>query len=510
MKKLLLLVALATMAGGAVDALGFFKKLGQSMKESWNKAKESNPWPGTSSSSSSSSYSRSSSSTRQSKTNVKFGSVNTSESAGRWMPLKNFIENNNPQGTTDEQGGLSFTNTTKSSFTDVFFFSALRYPKSVKIPAQFDNPEYETNKANLLSYGWDHKPIYYQKSANDVVKEDNVFIYMNFSYTNPEVAIFRQKEKGEWIVWELMEEKTSFTLRKGDAELDNFIKQAQVFVSNSQLDEMKKILVMHRQQREVDKAIYGALFEMPNYSIKEKKVIGAADYDKGEPRAEILYQNGDSICIYYSSNGNYNKWYGRVHLLNGELIESIPNEKMHITYPDGSKYVGNISVSTMYRLNYNNDANALVNALKVGADGKQVGFTPAGGEYTSANGSSKHIESENERYFREQEEAAKAQRKKEEAAKQKEMQALYTKYGQKYVDALLNNGQILIGCPIGLLKDKCWVELSSNSGTQQVYHLYSQVSNYNRSGIIGDKRTDWTHTIWVRNGRVTSIRDYTK
>lgn len=526
MKKLLLLVALATMAAGPVEAQGFFKKLGQSMKESWNKAKESNPWPGTSSSSSSSSYSRSSSSTRQSKTNVKFGSVNTSESAGRWISVVDYSNNNHLKFIKNKYGDQMFYNDREEDQPQTVFCSALRYPKSIKLPSTKESyvsyryyDAYWTNGRN--------EDIYYQKWGDEMVKEDNVFHTYDYINEPNGTVIFRHKEDGDWIVWEFVEDFTVFSPGSGD-EWDNFNKQAQVFVSNSQQKVMEqntqkvnekkqKITEQERKDKEVKTSDYVEILDIPNYPVKERRVINA-DVKDQEPHVEVLFENGDSLYIYrqpgYPGNASFGAiiWSGRIHLLNGDLIEAYPNDmKMRITYTNGNKYYGDVK-GTIKAIDGSyfegmTTVEALKEALTINTEtAKQNGFTPEGGEWTLADGTTKHEESREERIDREEKEAA--QKRLEQ--KQKEKQAIYNKYGKKYVDALLNEGKILVGCPIGLLKEKCWIELSSNNGTEQVYHLYSQVSNYNRSGIIGDKRTDWTHTIWVRNGRVTSIRDYTK
>ena len=339
--------------------------------------------------------------------------------------------------------------------------------------------------------------------------------------------IFRHKEDGDWIVWEFVEDFTVFSPGSGD-EWDNFNKQAQVFVSNSQQKVMEqntqkvnekkqKITEQERKDKEVKTSDYVEILDIPNYPVKERRVINA-DVKDQEPHVEVLFENGDSLYIYrqpgYPGNASFGAiiWSGRIHLLNGDLIEAYPNDmKMRITYTNGNKYYGDVK-GTIKAIDGSyfegmTTVEALKEALTINTEtAKQNGFTPEGGEWTLADGTTKHEESREERIDREEKEAA--QKRLEQ--KQKEKQAIYNKYGKKYVDALLNEGKILVGCPIGLLKEKCWIELSSNNGTEQVYHLYSQVSNYNRSGIIGDKRTDWTHTIWVRNGRVTSIRDYTK
>lgn len=512
MKKFLVLAALAMMAAGPVEAQGFFKKMGQSIKKSWDNYQ--NEKSGSTSSRSSSSQSSSSNSTRQSKPNVKFGSVNTSENAGRWIPVMEYKNNNDIQRLNPNL----FINENKEDLPQRVYCSALRYPKSTKLPSDF-------KEHNCLEYHYSDGyfdygvVINYQKWGDEKVKEDNVFYTYN-EYIHPnEQVIFRQKEDGDWIVWEFVEDLTYFLTSD---EWTSFIEQAQVFVSNSQQKVMEQNIQklnkkeqqkteMYRKNKEVKTSNYEKILDIPNYPVKERRVINA-DVKDQEPHVEVLFENGDSLYI-YKHNLTFEEeiyWSGRIHLLNGDLIEAYHKDmKMRITYTNGNKYYGDmkgtvkgIDGSYVYGMN---TVEALEKALRIDKQtAKQNGFTPEGGEWTLADGTTKHEESREERIDRENKAAA----KKEAEQKRKEKQALYTKYGQKYVDALVNNGEILVGCPIGLLKDKCRIELSSNSGNGQVYHLYSTVSNYSRSGIIGDKRTDWTHTIWVRNGRVTGVTDH--
>jgi len=526
MKKLLLLAMMAIVAAGPVEAQGFFKKMGQSMKESWNKAKESNPWPGTSSSSSSSSYSSSSSSTRQSKTNVKFGSVNTSESAGRWIFVVDYSNNNQLQFIKDERGNRLFYNDSKENSPQTVFCSALRYPKSIKLPSNF------TENRSPLSYRYydaywtngTNEKIYYQKWGDERVKEDNVF-YTNDQINEPpsQNVIFRHKEDGDWIVWEFVEDLTVFSPGSGD-EWDNFNKQAQVFVSNSQQKVMEqntqkvnekkqKITERERKDKEVKTSDYVNILDIPNYPVKERRVINA-DVKDQEPHVEVLFENGDSLYIYrqpgypgYTFGGIV--WSGRIHLLNGDLIEAYPNDmKMRITYTNGKKYYGDvkgaiIAIDGSYFKGMTT-VEALEKALKINDQtGKQNGFTPEGGEWTLADSKTKHEESRNERIIRENE----AEAKKKAEQKQQEKQALYTKYGQKYVDALLNNGEVLVGCPFALLKERCNVKLYRTDGQDQLYHLYTWKQDP-YSNVIGQKTYVWTHSLWVHNGRVTSITNH--
>lgn len=241
---------------------------------------------------------------------------------------------------------------------------------------------------------------------------------------------------------------------------------------------------------------------------------------------KLTYANGDYVVTDIKNRNSGRKEepiYGGVQsgVLHraGGILKIKENNRFILTLPDGRIFAGRLAHEScipgtpLYRghKDATDDSRGGNNAqLILGSE-----LQPWTGDFELADGTIEHLEmgwsskqlAEAKAKEAKQEEE---QKKQEVAAKQKAQQDLYNKYGKKYVDALLNDGKILVGCPIGLLKDKCWIELSSNNGTAQVYHLYSQVSNYNRSGIIGDKRTDWTHTIWVRNGRVTSIRDYTK
>ena len=283
------------------------------------------------------------------------------------------------------------------------------------------------------------------------------------------------REDGNWIV--LAHPEGAFSPNNDVASM------CQVFITNEKMKELE-------ESRLPKEDTYKFLLDLWPVKNVKKQVF--------KKNVVIEYENGDILTIFVGSGGG-TCWYGKVHLKGGNIVKcDKEDKKITMIYPDGKSFVGDYKEKEMYPGHAPYNVSLLANST----------LTPNGGDWRMADGTVKHDETESERYFREQEEYAQAQRKAREQAKQKERQALYTKYGKKYVDALLDDGEILVGCPIGLLKEKCWIKLYSNSGTEQAYRLYSTVSNYSNSGIIGDKRTDWTHTIWVKNGRVTSITDY--
>ena len=81
---------------------------------------------------------------------------------------------------------------------------------------------------------------------------------------------------------------------------------------------------------------------------------------------------------------------------------------------------------------------------------------------------------------------------------EKERLSLYQKYGKQYVDALLDQGKILVGTPEGLVK----------------YHTQSTLINetqYTRTYKIRGVLSDWAATVdvSVKTGKVTAVRNKT-
>ena len=85
-----------------------------------------------------------------------------------------------------------------------------------------------------------------------------------------------------------------------------------------------------------------------------------------------------------------------------------------------------------------------------------------------------------------------AQEEAAEAAKQRaNYNALCKKYGKKYVDAG-SDGRIIIGMPEGLVKEFFYYKLTYQSAQSKKYRIYTS----------GGK---WVKTVWIQNGRVSSI-----
>ena len=96
--------------------------------------------------------------------------------------------------------------------------------------------------------------------------------------------------------------------------------------------------------------------------------------------------------------------------------------------------------------------------------------------------------------FRKEQEAIKAEERK----KQQEKQQLYNKYGQKYVDTIVESGgrKILVGTPLELVKGYCYTELYVDRGSEQRYYWYGY-------DYVGDKV--YLGSFWARNGKVISV-----
>ena len=85
-----------------------------------------------------------------------------------------------------------------------------------------------------------------------------------------------------------------------------------------------------------------------------------------------------------------------------------------------------------------------------------------------------------------------------EAEKQKQLRPLYQKYGKQYVDALFNEGKILVGTPEGLVRDHTKSELISETQYTRTY----KISGYFR---------DWASTVRVdvKTRKVISVKNWT-
>ena len=85
-----------------------------------------------------------------------------------------------------------------------------------------------------------------------------------------------------------------------------------------------------------------------------------------------------------------------------------------------------------------------------------------------------------------------AQEEAAEAAKQRaNYNALCKKYGKKYVDAG-SDGRIIIGMPEGLVKEFFYYKLTYQSAQSKKYRIYTSGG-------------EWVKTVWIQNGRVSSI-----
>ena len=84
------------------------------------------------------------------------------------------------------------------------------------------------------------------------------------------------------------------------------------------------------------------------------------------------------------------------------------------------------------------------------------------------------------------------------AERKKALDNLNAKYGKKYVDALFNEGKILVGTPEGLVRDHTNSELISETQYTRTY----KISGYFR---------DWASTVRVdvNTRKVISVRNWT-
>ena len=81
---------------------------------------------------------------------------------------------------------------------------------------------------------------------------------------------------------------------------------------------------------------------------------------------------------------------------------------------------------------------------------------------------------------------------------EKERQSLYQKYGKQYVDALLDQGKILVGTPEGLVKNHTQSTLINETQYTRTYKIRGWLS-------------DWAATVDVnaKTGKVTAVRNRT-
>ena len=82
--------------------------------------------------------------------------------------------------------------------------------------------------------------------------------------------------------------------------------------------------------------------------------------------------------------------------------------------------------------------------------------------------------------------------------REKERQSLYQKYGKQYVDALLDEGKILVGTPEGLVKNHTQSTLINETQYTRTYKIRGWLS-------------DWAATVdvSVKTGKVTAVRNWT-
>lgn len=205
-------------------------------------------------------------------------------------------------------------------------------------------------------------------------------------------------------------------------------------------------------------------------------------------KIKITYANGDEVHIL--PNNDYLIDSTRIHKNNG-LLEYKDN-MVYFTLKDGRKF----RAQSFKEVNRIHSQEILA----------QSTLTPWHGLMINADNTGVRIVEG----MAEEEKIAKdeAERKKAEAEKEKkereQYSALCKKFGKTYVDAALK-GQVIIGMPELLFVATFKPTLKQQSGNRKLYYVYGW-GTYDTLSQTTITNNQLKKTIWVTNGKVSSIR----
>lgn len=248
-------------------------------------------------------------------------------------------------------------------------------------------------------------------------------------------------------------------------------------------------------------------FENRLYPICMTDTIVSVKRDEKEQTMTISYANGDYL--------NFNNLHtvnvtvqtgdavsGELHRGGNILKIKTRNDKTScsIEYPDGKIFIGTIGYEGFDFTNYTFQGSVM----------QEADVVPYTGTYEYPDGTLVRLtkgftDEQIAAMEAEQEAQKKAEEEREKKKQQQEKETLYKKYGKKYVDVVYAGGKPIIGMPIELVKEFYDVSLSNDDSYSQIYRLYGAVIKSD-----GKRYWTWTSTLYVRNGRVTSITNYYK
>ena len=230
--------------------------------------------------------------------------------------------------------------------------------------------------------------------------------------------------------------------------------------------------------------------------------------DKVSYRMSVRYSNGDSIVQVYRITESGSNYYiqGKVHRKGGEITYN--NETYQIKKDDGTLYKGEIVDLPIDQRGYR-DPNKLSEFYVFGLDD----IKPYYGEVVYADGRTDTIKegiTESEKAARRKaiEEEVAAEEKAAEAARIKKnkeaQQKLYSMFGKKYADDAAA-GRVTVGMPEVLLVGAFKTELVYQSATRKRYNVYG--TGWTNGGRTYSD-TVLLKTVWVSNGKVTSVTNF--
>ena len=242
---------------------------------------------------------------------------------------------------------------------------------------------------------------------------------------------------------------------------------------------------------------YKQVFDNVAYYAIESDTIVEAIYNNELKNLLLKYANGDSLNLSYSQFHNaYLVESGTIHRNGGILtIKDINGKKIKmLTWPNGDKFVGEFYYNPFSPIGesmHSNTQNEL--AIKdlgepelkiwegtlIKADGTRIQY--------SMGQTEQEIEAEN---------------KRQAAQITEEYKQICLKYGKAYVDAALV-GKPIVGMPEELLKSVFTLKLVESGTYSTLYHIMGWGW---KNG--GKTLSDSAHlySVWVRNGRVSSVR----
>lgn len=212
------------------------------------------------------------------------------------------------------------------------------------------------------------------------------------------------------------------------------------------------------------------------------------------PDGIIRYANGDAIKIALNEVQYMDIESGTIHRNGGVLTVKEANGRSVklLTFPNGDKYVGEFK---MHEAGASTDCFYKINSRTIYHELSYPELIPWNGTLIKADGKSiQYINGKTEQQLA-------AERQAQKAKTNAQYNALCKKYGKKFVDSALNQTPI-VGMPEELLKSAFQLKIVKQSGNFKLYRIYGWGwTNFGRT--LSDSVHQYS--IWVRNGRVTSV-----